>query len=86
MSHYAGEYGTTLESARSCNNKIETIMNMKQLNVNVDKSSYILLGGKDQVAKIRKYITENPLLLNGEIVKEKSSEKHLGDHIHSEGL
>ena len=54
--------------------------------MNADKSFFILFGNKKRVESIRSLINENPLVLDGEIFKEKTSEKYLGDHIHSDGL
>ena len=53
--------------------------------MNIDKSFFILFGNKKTVENIRNIIKDNPLMLDGNIFKEKVSEKYLGDHIHSEG-
>ena len=53
---------------------------------NTDKSVYIIIGSKKQSKKLRNDIDENPLTLNNVELKEKVSEKYLGDHIHQDGL
>ena len=77
---------TTVHGAQAGNDRIDTVMNLKQLKLNIDKSSFLLLGRKTQIEKIRNIIEKDPLLLSGEIIKEKSDEKYLGEYIHSEGL
>ena len=81
-----GRLSTSVHAAKAGNLKIEALMNLKQLQLNVDKSNYILLGKKDQVSKIQQLIQKNPILLNGIEMKEKLFEKYLGEYIHSEGL
>ena len=61
-------------------------MNLKQLKLNIDKCSYILLGSRPKVEEIRKFISKSPLLLSGNETKEKTNDKYLGEHLHSEGL
>ena len=56
------------------------------IDLNIDKSSFILLGKKSKVEQIRKIISETPLMLSEQEMKERTHEKYLGEHIHSEGL
>ena len=41
-----------VQAAQAGNDKVETITNLKQLEINIDKSSYILLGNKNKVEEI----------------------------------
>jgi len=59
----------TYYEAQSANDKIESVMNLKQLQVHVYKSSYLLLGSKKNVHDIRKFMEKNPLQLNGKALK-----------------
>ena len=43
-----------VQAAQAGNDKVETITNLKQLEINIDKSSYILLGNKNKVEEIRR--------------------------------
>ena len=65
---------------------MDIIMNMKQLKLNVDKSAFVLFGRKNKVEEIRQFIADNPLMLSGQVMKEKVHEKYLGEHMHGEGL
>ena len=80
-----GRLCSTVQSAQAGLNRVATVMNIKQLKMNVDKSFYILFGKKKTIEDIRTLIKNNPLTLSGANVKEKTSEKYLGDHIHSDG-
>ena len=77
---------TTVQSIQAGLDRISAIMSKKQLQLNIDKSCYILLGNNTAVNKIRNLIKENPLFLKGEKIKEEQFEKYLGDQIHSDGL
>ena len=57
----------------------------KQLEINIDKSSFIILGNKNKVKEIREQIAVTPLTLNNNEIKEKSTEKYLGDYLHKDG-
>ena len=77
---------SSVAAAQEGNDKIEHITNLKQLNINVEKSSYILFGNINAVKKMREIIKLSPLSLNNEVIKEKNSEKYLGDFIHNNGV
>ena len=40
----------------------------------------------DSVKEIREYIKTTPLTLNDNIIKERDSEKYLGEYLHKEGI
>ena len=81
-----GRLCRTANEAQAANDKIEQVMNLKQLQVNIDKSSYLLIGPRKRVHEIRELIKENPLTINGKETKESKEIKYLGEHIHKEGL
>ena len=51
-----------------------------------DKSCYIIIGSKKVTEEISEELKLCPLTLYGKSLKEKNSEKYLGDFIHSGGL
>ena len=76
---------TSAEAAQKGNDRIEKITNLKQLEINIEKSSYIILGNKKKVSEIRQFIQNKPLTLNNKVINEKDSEKYLGDYLHNKG-
>ena len=44
---------TSVEAAQAGNNMVATVINKKQLEVNIDKSSFIILGNKKKVQEMR---------------------------------
>ena len=71
--------------AQAGNIYIESCMESKLLDLNTDKSCYIVIGGKSVVKNIKCELLSSPLMLCGDLMKEKLSDKYLGDYIHSEG-
>ena len=61
-------------------------MKLKQLDINVDKSSYIVCKKSSKNAEIRQDFKINPLKYDGLMMKEKECEKYLGDMINGGGL
>ena len=76
---------SSVENAQAGNIYIEACMESKLLDLNTDKSCYIVLGNKKNMQKIKKDLIVSPLTLCGELMKEKVCDKYLGDFIHSEG-
>ena len=62
------------------------IMDSKALNFNIDKSTYLLIGKKKNIERIRSEIEKNPLIYKDNVVKEKTTEKWLGSSINAAGL
>ena len=60
-------------------------MESKALEVNISKSIFMLAGRKRNVEKIRQEIEKNPIKYNGTKMKEKLTEKWLGDIIDVKG-
>ena len=65
---------------------IEAVMESKLLDLNKDKSCYILIGQKKFGLKLKAELEAQPLSLCSLPMKEKVSDKYLGDYIHSEGI
>ena len=57
---------TTVEEAREGCKRFEAIMDSKALEIDIDKSVYLLAGTKKTVKKIRQEITKSPLLYKKE--------------------
>ena len=74
-----------VKSARAGNQFIETLMETKLLDLHSDKSCYVLVGSSNSVVQFRDELRSNPLKLYNKELKEKSSEKYLGELIHSGG-
>ena len=70
-----------IKSAQDGCYKMEVVTGLKQLQINIDKSVFMLLGNKSRVGEIREMITRNPLLFKGQALKEKQFDKYLGDQI-----
>ena len=77
---------TSRDAAQFGNDKVEACLESKLLDPNLDKSVFVIIGPKSCTKKIREDIKKNPLTLNGTIMKEKTSDKYLGDQIHQKGL
>ena len=73
------------KDAQAGNIFIEACMESKLLDLNVDKSCFIILGDKKMVQNTRKELSNCPLSLCGNPMKEKVSDKYLGDFIHTSG-
>ena len=77
---------TSIEGARDGYKRFEKIMDSKRLDLNVDKSVFLLAGKRNNVERIQREIESDPLLYKGSKVKEKLSEKWLGDFINGAGV
>ena len=74
------------DSARAGIRRMENIMKLKQLDINVSKSTYIICENSSKSAEIRQELENNPLKYDGILIKEKQSEKYLGDMLDGRGL
>ena len=72
--------------AQPGNDRIESCMETKLLDLHQDKSCYILIGSKKATEEISQELKLCLLTLYGKSMKEKLSEKYLGDFIHSGGV
>ena len=60
-------------------------MDTKCLNINLDKSVFVLLGRKDIKLKTQKEIARIPLTYEGNVLKQKTRDKWLGEQIDAGG-
>ena len=77
---------TTVEGARDGCVRFEKLMASKALQVNIDKSVYLLACKKRNVEKIRAELSKSPLRYNECDLKEKLTEKWLGSVINVSGV
>ena len=71
--------------AQAGNMMIESCMESKLLDLNTDKSCYIVIGSDKSTAKIKSELKDNPLILCGDQMKQKVNDKYLGDYLHCHG-
>ena len=72
-------------NAQAGNIFVEACMEAKLLDLNTHKLCFIILGNDKTVQPIKDELLSNPLTLCGNIMKEKVSDKYLGDYIHGKG-
>ena len=77
---------TSVWGAQSGNDKMESVMETKLLDFNLDKSCVIVMGSEKRKAEIDEELKENPLKLCGQKMKHVLKEKYLGDFLSSGGL
>ena len=76
---------TTIEGARDGLKRFEKVMDSKTLEVSTEKSIYMLIGPRKNVSRIRDELSKNPLTFNGKVLKEKRTEKWLGEIMNTAG-
>ena len=64
---------------------IESCMESKLLDLNTDKSCFIVIGSDKSTTNIKSELKDNPLTLCGDEMKQKESDKYLGDYLHCHG-
>ena len=74
-----------VDGAQDGVNRFQKLMGSKMLELNVSKSIYMVVGRKKNVSRIRKEIESKPILYNGTTLKEKETEKWLGDVLNVKG-
>ena len=77
---------TSVWGAQTGNNKMESVLETKLLDFNLDKSCVIIMGSKKQKETIENELDQNPLILCGQKMKVLKKEKYLGDMISTGGL
>ena len=70
-----------IEAAQYANDKMEVVVGKKNLTLNIDKSVYTVLGNKKARKAMKAKLSENPLKLQGNTMKEAKSIKILGDFL-----
>ena len=73
-------------AAQAGNEFIKSCMEVKLLDLNVDKSCYIIIGNESYTADLRCELKKYPLELCGNQMKEKLNDKYLGDILSFRGL
>ena len=76
----------SVEAARAGCIKVNSVMNSKQLELNKDKTSFIIYGRKDDVARVRKEVENSPIMCGSFATKERIMDKWSGDMLHQDGL
>ena len=71
-------------SAQTGNIFVSSCMESKLLDLNVDKSCFIIIGNTSYTQDLRNEIKQYPLQLCGIMMKEKTTDKYLGDLITSD--
>ena len=77
---------TSTMTAQVGNIKLSTMMKEKQLECHPDKTGYIVMGTEKFKEKVEKETCESPLVFGDFEVKEKKSDKYLGDWFDGRGL
>ena len=68
-------------SAQKANNLLEEMVGKKSLELNFDKSNFMLVGNKKSRKIIMRQLEEKPLILGGVKMKEVNVTKYLGDYL-----
>ena len=76
----------SVDAARAGNVKVNSVMRSKQLQLNPDKTSYIMFGRKKDLALERQETERSPIMCGNFITREKVMDKWLGDIFHQDGL
>ena len=76
----------SLDNARESNRRVDVLTKQLCLELNRDKSVYILQGSKKQKEQIRLQILKEPLMCGQFHMKEEKVSKWLGHYLSSEGL
>ena len=77
-----GRLTTSVWGAQSGNNKMESVMETKLLDFNLDKSCVIVMGSRMKKAEINEELRENPLKVCGQEMKCVVMEKYLGEVVY----
>ena len=73
-------------AAQVGNIKLAAMLNEKGLEAHPDKTSYIICGSKEFKRKAKEDLKAKPLMFGDFAVKEKESDKYLGQILHSYGM
>ena len=67
-----------VDSAQKANKLLEDLTGKKSLELNLDKSNYMVVGNKKARKGIIRQLEKNPLTLSGKMMKEVKVTKYLG--------
>ena len=70
----------SVEAAQYGNDKMEELVGRKKLQLNIDKSGFLIMGNKKARKTIESQLVKNPLTLKGERMKREKVLKFLGDY------
>ena len=73
----------SVESAQFANDVIEKVVGKKSLKLNLDKSSFLVVGNRKAKKRLQSKLNESPLMLNKMPMKEEKVIKYLGDSLTS---
>ena len=76
----------TVKAARSSLYKVDIVMKQKQLRLHKDKTTYIIFGTEAKKQEIRNQLLVEHLVCGAFKLKEKESDKYLGEIFHTDGL
>ena len=68
----------SVKSAQETNDKMEELMESKLLDLNLQKSCFLIVGNGKGRKKLQNEVEKNPLLLYGQRMKQATVEKYLG--------
>ena len=69
-----------IESANDANKKMMNVIESKLLTLNYEKTNYVVFGDKKARKRLLEDLKKDPLLINGQIMKQSPCSKYL-DHI-----
>ena len=70
-----------IESANDANKKMMNVIESKLLTLNYEKTNYVVLGDKKARKKLLEDLKKDPLLINGQIMKQSPCSKYLGSYL-----
>ena len=76
----------SVQAARAGCIKVNIVMISKQLELIKDKTSFIMFGRKEDVARARKEVERSPIMCGSFVTKDNIMDKWLGDMFHQDGL
>ena len=71
---------TNIEDAQYGNERIREVLDPKQLRLNLEKSSFIVVGNKTARVRLQEELKTKPLMLYNSKMKEENMIKYLGDY------
>ena len=72
--------GNDIESAQDANRRIVNMVESKLLDLNLDKTNYLIMGSKKARKKLVTDLQKTPLTIYDQPMKEAKTLKYLGDH------
>ena len=76
-----GNLSNDAESAQEVIDRIENLLETKVLDLNVDKTSYMVMGSKSARTKLRAELSKKPLKVYNKEMQEVNTVKYLGEYL-----